>query len=493
MSAALCLADLGCDIRCPSLGRIYSNRSEDALNSARLRKNGAIGCEPIAPREPSGWATRRRCLERGPSSAERQAEMSKLTPERRAKVVEHLLDGCGIRPTARLCEVDKKTALLLHEAVGRGSIALHNHYVRGVDATHLDLDEMHSFVKKRQKHVVRGDSPDIGEQWVWLALTRGSKLVLSYYVSKRDQASANAFMLDVRSRLTTIPVLSTDAWPGYPRAVGEAFCSPITSDGQEMPPGGVDYGQIVKSFSGRRRDYDKTAPADGPPRVAKRVIWGAPDLGEIGTSYSERENLNLRTHLRRLVRRGIGHSKTFEGHLYAIASFVFWRNFCLPHGALNGRTPAQTAGLAEKRWTTLEFVEAALEADECAPPEPVALQARVGAEGASRRTGTGTLLRAVPKTPSKPGVVPPAGGPGVVKVGATSSATSAAEPPHEAQLSVVQPEPQGDLFAWATSRAATVAQSEPDPWEELEAQLPALPPIGTQLSLFGATPQGGAS
>jgi IS1 family transposase len=406
--------------------------------------------------------------------------MSKLSLAQRAEIIEHLMEGSGVRPTARLCGVDHKTVLSLHGAVGRGAIMLHNEYVRGVDATHIDIDELHSFVKKRQQHVVKGDSPDVGEQWVWLALTRASKLILSYHVSKRTQENGDAFLLDVRSRLTTLPVISSDAWPGYPRAVGQAFCGP------DLPPGGVDYGQIVKSFSGRRRDYDKVAPADGPVRVAKRVIWGAPDLSEIHTSLSERENLNYRTHLRRLVRRGTGHSKKYESHLYTIAGFSFWRNFCLPHGALNGRTPAQAASLADHRWSTAEFVEAALEADECAPPEPVVLRAREGAPGATRRTSTGALLRAVPKAGRSPTATPTIVKPGVAKVGGPGAAPAHVEPAGD--LALVYPPAQGDLWTWAATHATA---RQLDPWEALEAELPAalekpLPPM-VQLALFGET------
>jgi IS1 family transposase len=367
--------------------------------------------------------------------------MSKLSVNQRAEVIEHLLEGNGIRPTARLCEIDKKTVMGLLGSVGRGSIYLHNEHVVNVAATHIDADELHSFVKKRQRNVTAADSADVGEQWVWIALARTSKLLISYAVSKRSQDSANAFMLDLRSRLANSVQLCTDAYPGYPRAVGEAFCNPT------LPAGGIDYAQIVKSFSGRKRDYDKVAPAQGMSHVTKRPIWGAPDMGEVGTSYAEREMLNLRTHLRRLVRRGIGHSKTLAGHVAAIATFVFWRNFCLPHGALNGKTPAQAAGLADHRWTTVEFVEAALGADEIAPPSPGPLAPRPGIRGAARQTSTGAWLRAVPLPGSAPATLPA---------------------------------PVPDLFTWAAANPEKVGPPHED--RRPVASEPPLPPIGAQLS-----------
>lgn len=35
--------------------------------------------------------------------------MSRLSAEKRGEVIEHLMEGVGVRPTARLCGVDKNT------------------------------------------------------------------------------------------------------------------------------------------------------------------------------------------------------------------------------------------------------------------------------------------------------------------------------------------------------------------------------------------------
>jgi len=193
---------------------------------------------------------------------------------------------------------------------------------------------LHSFVKKRVKNITPADPPEIGKQWIWIAFARSTKLIVSWHVGKRDEENAVLFMLDMRARLSTVPILSTDGLQAYLTAVGEAFFSP------EQPPGAVHFGQVVKSFTNNRRDYDKVAPAHGPPRTTKRIICGTPDIGEISTSITEREMLALRTNLRRLVRRGSGHSKSLEHHTAAVAAFATWANFCRPSSALKGKTPA---------------------------------------------------------------------------------------------------------------------------------------------------------
>jgi hypothetical protein len=101
-------------------------------------------------------------------------------------------------------------------------------------------------------------------------------------------------------------------------------------------------------------------------------------------STTEREMLALRTNLRRLVRCGSGHSKSREHHTAAVAAFATWANFCRPSSALKGKTPAMVSGLADHRWTTIEYVEACLLAEPCEPPAPVPLARRAVPEMPAR-------------------------------------------------------------------------------------------------------------
>jgi hypothetical protein len=76
-----------------------------------------------------------------------------------------------------------------------------------------------------------------------------------------------------------------------------------------------------------------------------------------------------------------------------VATFATWANFCRPSSALKGKTPAMVSGLADHRWTTVEFVEACLAAESCEPPSPGPLASRVSIETPARnehRTGDPT-------------------------------------------------------------------------------------------------------
>jgi len=360
--------------------------------------------------------------------------MANVLPlSRQAEVFAHLMEGAGVRAASRLTDVSQPTVLRLLLAIGQGYDRVHDRLVRGLSIEHIEGDELHSYVKVREKNLPEVHDDAIGEQWVYLASAKTAKLVVSYRVGKRTQETTDAFLADLRARLVTIPVLSTDAYPGYPRAVGAAFTD-------------IDYAQVVKSFNGGKRGRLKS---DGPG-MTKRTIWGAPNLDECSTSHAERLNLSFRTQLRRLVRRGTGASKTLAHHRASISAYVGFFNFCRVHMALRV-TPAMQSGITDHVWSAEEFVAACLSEPEGEAPSPQPLTPRPGAPGASRKTSTGVWLRAVPTPGSKPAPTPAA-----------------------------MAERQGDLFAWAAAHPEKTAQSEPS---AVKPSKP-LPPKGTQLKLF---------
>ena len=52
---------------------------------------------------------------------------------------------------------------------------------------HLQIDEIWTYVQKKNRHVRKGDSPDIGDQWVFVAIDAETKLVPSFHVGKRHR------------------------------------------------------------------------------------------------------------------------------------------------------------------------------------------------------------------------------------------------------------------------------------------------------------------
>lgn len=367
---------------------------------------------------------------------------------RQAEVFSHLNEGSGIRVTSRLTGVSAPTILRLLLLIATGYDRLHDRLVRNLSIDHIEGDELHSYVGTREINLPEVHAPEIGEQWVYTAAAKTCKLVISYAVGKRNQAMTSAFIADMRARLLTIPILSTDAYQGYPKAVGQVFDA-------------IDYAQVVKAFGNgegapkdrrkRRRRRKQEAAKTGPKLMTKRVIWGAPDLDDCTTSHAERLNLSFRTHLRRLVRRGSGFSKSLKHHVASISVFVGFFNFCRVHMALRV-TPAMQAGITDHVWSAEEFITACLSEPEGEAPSPQPLEPRPTFQGATRKTSTGVWLRAVPT----PGAAP-----------APAIMTPAARQPN--------------IFDWVKANPQKARANEETPLAKASKPLPE---IGAQLNLF---------
>jgi hypothetical protein len=84
----------------------------------------------------------------------------------------------------------------------------------------------------------------------------------------------------------------------------------------------VDFAQLIKNYSSSQAET-RYSPAQiiSAEKVAR---FGDPAPDRISTSYSERFNLLVRMHIRRLTRLTNAHSKTHEHHAAMISLFVAW-------------------------------------------------------------------------------------------------------------------------------------------------------------------------
>ncbi|MDC0742604.1 IS1 family transposase [Polyangium mundeleinium] len=364
--------------------------------------------------------------------------MANVLPiEKRVDVVRHLVEGASVRSTSRLTDVSLPTVLSTLLRMGDGCDHLHNLLVRDLDIREIELDEIWSYVQKKQARVTAEDPAEFGDAYAYLAMSRTKKLMIAYRVGKRDEANTRAFVADLRARLVTIPEISTDGWQSYPVAVGQSF------------GGAVDHAVIQKDYSKKGR---REGPADHryePPRdpfITKKTAHGAPNLDRASTSHVERANLTVRMHVRRFTRLCNGFSKKIENHRAAVSLHVAWYNFCRVHESLRV-TPAMEAGITDHVWSVQELVERALAAEPCAPPEPKKLAPPASAPGekpsAARELPNGKgWLRALPGGKGKPSDAPRAPTP---PPPAPPARVGTGEAPREP---LPPPGTQLDLFAW---------------------------------------------
>jgi IS1 family transposase len=283
--------------------------------------------------------------------------MNHLSREKQIEVVAALCEGVGIRTAARLTGVNRGTVGSLALRVGLGCMELHDRLMVGIRTERLELDELWSFVGKKQKNVKRHEINAKGDQWVYIGLAGTQKAIISWGVGKRNMESTMDFVYDLRSRVIGQPEISTDGFHPYRVAIRDAFGD------------SASHGVIVKTYSVTNLAKDaatRYSPA-AVVAVSREVVTGDPDQ-YVSTSYVERQNLSLRMGSRRFTRLTNGFSKKLDNHVAAVALYVAHYNLCRVHEALR-TTPAKALGVTEKAWSIAQLVDAALAVAPALPTE----------------------------------------------------------------------------------------------------------------------------
>lgn len=272
--------------------------------------------------------------------------MNRLEPQTRAKVLHSLMEGMSIRATARLFGVSKTTILKLVEDAGRAADWYQDRVFQNLKCRKVQIDEIWGFVGAKQKNVARAKRKDLayGDAWLWIATDADTKLVPSWLVGRRNIENAVPFLADLKERLTGNFQLTSDGLQIYLGAVEEVFGDDI------------DYAMLVKIY-GHPSTGAQTRYSPAPCLGARKIpIKGNPDPKHISTSYSERNNLNVRMHSRRMTRLTNAFSKKFENHAHAMALHFLYYNFVRVHQTLKV-SPAMPAGVTNRLWEMKDVVD----------------------------------------------------------------------------------------------------------------------------------------
>ena len=193
--------------------------------------------------------------------------MNKLNPIKQAQIIAALVEGNSIRATCRMTGAAKGTVLKLLAKVGAACSEYQNKALRDLTCQRIQCDEIWSFCHAKEKNVPadKKGSFGYGDVYTWTAIDADSKLVLSWFVAKRDAKSAKIFMLDVAARLKNRVQLTTDGHKPYLEAVEQAF-------GSE-----VDFSQLIKLYGGSIGEGEtKYSPTICTGEI-KQPINGTPD------------------------------------------------------------------------------------------------------------------------------------------------------------------------------------------------------------------------
>ena len=271
--------------------------------------------------------------------------MNRLTRDERAQILHLLCEGSSIRAVTRLTGASKNTVIKLMIEAGKACADYHDKHVRNVKARRIQCDEIWSFCYAKEKNVRHAKAaPDgAGNVWTWTALDADSKLIVSWWVGDRSSSTGLVFLRDLKSRLANRVQLTTDGHGAYLEAVDHSF-------GED-----VDYAMLIKLYgpapTGPESRYSPS-PCVG---ARKKEISGTPDPAHVSTSFAERQNLNMRMHMRRFTRLTNAFSKKYENHAHNIALFTTYYNFVRIHQTLRV-TPAMAAGVTDKLWEIGDIV-----------------------------------------------------------------------------------------------------------------------------------------
>lgn len=271
--------------------------------------------------------------------------MNKLSKERRAQILEMMVEGVSIRAISRLTGASKNTVTKLLIETGQACSDYQDKTLRNLNCQRVQVDEIWSFVYSKQRNVPEEFQGHFGygDVWTWTAIDADTKLVPSWFVGSRNAVAAHIFIDDLASRLSNRIQLTSDGHNPYLMAVDSAF------------GGEVDNSILVKMY-GQAPDGQRRYSPPICVGAEKHKIIGNPDPYHVSTSYIERQNLTMRMHMRRFTRLTNAFSKKLANHEHAIAIYFMHYNFGKIHQTLRV-TPAMEAGITDHVWSMEEIVD----------------------------------------------------------------------------------------------------------------------------------------
>jgi IS1 family transposase len=207
-----------------------------------------------------------------------------------------------------------------------------------------------------------------GQTWIWTALDSDTRLIIAWVVGDRTLESCRELLRQVKSRVTNIPLFTSDELVHYQTILGEAYSEeiPAVRTGKRGRPRNperkidmqLDYATVHKTReNGRVTKVEKRIVYGDEKRIEEKIAKGPGK--KVNTSYIERSNGTLRQHNSHLRRKSQTFAKEKPHFNARICLIVLFYNCIRVHGTLSKnpdktytpRTPALVANLIEENWT----------------------------------------------------------------------------------------------------------------------------------------------
>jgi IS1 family transposase len=269
----------------------------------------------------------------------------RLPFDKACAVLQLLLEGMSIRSAERVTGVHRNTIFRLLILAGERCQRLLDERLVDLPVREVQVDEIWGYVFKKEHHKTAYEQSfaEIGDAYCYVAVERHTKLVLTYYLGKRNPPSAEHFIAKLGLATSHHPYqLTTDGFRPYIPAVKKRLWNR------------VHFAQLVKVYASPRDGEQRYSP----PEVIKAVpfrVMGSPRGEQICTSHVERQNLSIRMGMRRMTRLTNAFSKKWENLEAAYALWFAYYNWGRKHQTL-GMTPAMRQGIADHVWTIGELI-----------------------------------------------------------------------------------------------------------------------------------------
>jgi transposase-like protein/IS1 family transposase len=260
------------------------------------------------------------------------------------RALQCLLEGCSIRTTERLTQLNRNTIMRLLILAGERCQIVMNDRIKNIQPRYIQADEIWGYVGKKQKQVRIGDPAEFGDAWIFVAMDEETKLIPCFEVGKRTRETTYRFLTSLKNCLAEKRFqLTTDGFHFYERGVENIFA------------GQADFAQLVKLYGDYgQHGYERYSPGR-ITEVISKIRDGRPDPAHICTSHIERQNLTLRMQVRRLTRLTNAFSKKLDHLKAALALHFAYYNFCRIHSSLRV-TPCMEAKITDHVWTLHELI-----------------------------------------------------------------------------------------------------------------------------------------
>src|SRR5437879_8792393 len=126
-----------------------------------------------------------------------------LKTDKKLAVIRALVEGASIRSTERLTDTHRDTILRLLVRVGEHCTRIMDQQMRNVRCEHLQVDEIWTYVAKKQARLSYEErfSPEMGDQYVFVAIDAATKVIPCFEIGKRNMTTAYRMMDGLKGRV----------------------------------------------------------------------------------------------------------------------------------------------------------------------------------------------------------------------------------------------------------------------------------------------------